>query len=75
MTEKTTAESPRLDVSLVEAATNDGVEMSGNPIIEEFPQAHPFDEHNWPMTCSTECHFLHMVQFPVNRELMLTGLC
>ena len=45
------------------------------PILAELPEAKPFDEHNWPMTCSTECHFLHMVQFPVNRELMLTGLC
>jgi pyruvate/2-oxoglutarate dehydrogenase complex dihydrolipoamide dehydrogenase (E3) component len=31
---------------VVEAETKDGVEMSGNSIIENFPQAHPFDQHN-----------------------------
>jgi pyruvate/2-oxoglutarate dehydrogenase complex dihydrolipoamide dehydrogenase (E3) component len=46
MTEKTTAESPRLGVPLAEAETRDGVSVSGDSIIEEFPQAHPFDEHN-----------------------------
>jgi hypothetical protein len=46
MTEKTTAESARLNVPVVEAETKDGVEMSGNSIIENFPQAHPFDQHN-----------------------------
>ncbi len=46
MTEKTTTESPRLEVPPAEAEAKDGVEMSGDSIIEEFPQAHPFDEHN-----------------------------
>ncbi len=46
MTEKTTAESPRQDMPLAEAEAKDGADVSGDSIIEEFPQARPFDEHN-----------------------------
>ncbi len=46
MTEKTTTESPRMDVSAAEAQAKDKVDLSGDSIIKEFPQARPFDEHN-----------------------------